>query len=405
MVSKTMTITLLTVIAAFCGIVLWNILVETYISCYSLCCGIFIGIVLIREIPRLQLVSLERKLYLTMLSFFSQVKQKYTFGKNITNAVYDAAREQCYEIRLHAMELYGLLTNDNRKNRVRNYVCSSGRNKYWKMLLVQLYETSEHGDRLTPMQTSMFAENVEQLRMELMYEIQRERQKRHSFSGYVFVTLTPVFTMSVLKGWGLGFSTELQRFYSQTGHLIVLLCFIVTILVYEAICRVKKSGGIYSEAGNEIKQFQTILWMERRFPEMTIVGMLEDLESFSVVFQPMIRECINSYSAGPRRALLQLKKNGVKRHPAFAELVEEFLAVDEVGIEAAFAGVENNRKMLEQTEQFEADIKLEFRKDGIELLAKVPAILVVGLYFIIPFMLSALSGVSDVFTLIEGLRL
>lgn len=395
---------LLTAAAAVMVVLLWNLLIEKHLSLYALISAVFLTYIIHCEIPRICLERMERRLSWSMLQYFSQVKQKYLFGKNIPNAVYDAAREQCYEIRLHAMELHELLTGTNRKNRVRNYVCSSFRNKYWKMFLVQAYETSEKGDSKTTTSESLFAENMEHLRLELMLEIHRNRQKEHDFSGCIFVTLTPVFTMSVLKTWGISFAPDLTGYYDTAGQWVCLLCFVITAMLYTYIKKLKKTGGQVSEAGHEIKQFQTILWMERRFSGMTIAGLLEDLESFAVQFQPVIRECINSYMAGPQKALRKLREEGGKQHPAFAEIAEEFLAVDEVGIEMAFAGVENNRKMLEQMEQLEADIKMEQRKDGMELIVRIPAILVVGLYFIIPFLYSALSGVKEVFSVIESLR-
>ena len=154
----------------------------------------------------------------------------------------------------------------------------------------------------------------------------------------------------------------------------------------------------------EVRQFQSIILMERRLQGTTIVGLLEDMEVFSNSFRNILRKCINSYGAGPREALLRMKEEGGCLHESFAELADGFLSVDEVGIALAFAEVEGNRRLLERMSRLEAEITMERKKDNTELLAKIPMVLSVGAYFVLPFFVYSLQGVYEIFELLEEMQ-
>lgn len=389
--------------AAALLLLFWNYQLQKQITCYGVLCSGFLGWLLLREIPDRRLQKQEERLFRQMLDYLREVKQRFFAGRNIPNAIFDSAREQSHEIRLHAAELYGLLTDTRRENHVRNYVGSARKNKFWKLLLVQCYETSEKGDILLPEGSSMFAENVEQIRLELMSELHRRKKREHLFAGYLFVTVVPFLSLSVLQSWGIRLSSELRTFYQGPGRLIAAACFVVTVLLTRHIKEHARFGGSVSEIASEIQQFQTILWMERRFPEMTRLTLLEDMEAFSVRFRPILRECLNTYSSGPEQALRRMREQGGYYHPAFTEIAECFLMVEEVGVSAAFAGMENSRRMLEQEELLLAELQLENGKDRTELLSRLPSVLAVGAYFAVPFLLSALQGVWEIFEVLEGL--
>ncbi len=162
---------------------------------------------------------------------------------------------------------------------------------------------------------------------------------------------------------------------------------------------------LLQQAEYEIRQFQSVVLMERRMADATIPELLEDMEIFSRLFRRELRICINSYAAGPEKALRRLREEAGALHEGFRELAEGFLAVDEVGIRKAFAEVENNRRMMEKMSQMEAEIKIEQKKDGMDLLSKIPSALALSAYFILPFLLTSLQGVSEVFRILEEMRM
>jgi len=103
--------------------------------------------------------------------------------------------------------------------------------------------------------------------------------------------------------------------------------------------------------------------------------------------------------------LEQMKKEGGALQKGFEELADAFLSVDEVGISKAFAEVESNRRLLEKMTQLEEEISMERKLDNTDLVAKIPMVLSVGAYFIIPFFIFALQEVTEVFELLEELQL
>ena len=109
-----------------------------------------------------------------------------------------------------------------------------------KLFLVQAYEASEKGDLLLTQEESLFSDNVEHLRLELMEDLYRRKKRAYEFAGYIFVSVTPFFMMPVLKQWGLDFAPELEVFYAGTGKLIELITFFSSVVIYGFINKAKE---------------------------------------------------------------------------------------------------------------------------------------------------------------------
>ena len=553
---------------------------------------------LIMEIPNYKVMQKENQIYQELLIYFSRVKHCYTACHHIANAVLNASDGMCYEIERLAGELYRVLMECDRKEKVRDYILQQRTNRYLKLFLVQAFETSEKGDVILENGTSIFAENVEHLRVELMEELYRRKKRAHEFAGYTFVGCAPFYFMPILKQWGLDFAPELELFYAGMGVLLEVITAVITVVIYRMIGQAKEivlfaedeeekiwdmerfyslpiiaaqerrldqangrfsckirywlllSGeqksygrliltmllitcstylvaavfcadthrrekeivlhstdaietiapvareekkailaayilelveknknnqsitedeiriqlrervrlgnknmeqaavkeikdrilkyeaakGTVSEfilcliagvsmgmlplfqlrfrlhaarsgAINEVRLFQSVILMERHLYGITIMGLLEDMEMFARSFKRILRKGINLYGAGPKAALEQMKKEGGALQKGFEELADAFLSVDEVGISKAFAEVESNRRLLEKMTQLEEEISMERKLDNTDLVAKIPMVLSVGAYFIIPFFIFALQEVTEVFELLEELQL
>ncbi len=582
--------TMIVLVSAVCLVIFWNGMFRDNSFVYLSESIILVICLVFTEIPNYKLQEQENLIFRNLLLYFPRVKHHYLSCRHVANAVVRASEGMGAEMEQMAVEMYRLLMESNRKEKIREYIGNRDINRYWKLFLVQAYEASEQGD-------VCFAENMEHIRMELMEDIYRRKCREYAYTGYVFVTVAPFFMMPVLKLWGLEFAAELSFFYAGTGRLLETLVFLATILIYNmiseakeiallsgrrrepvwfpeilfqsriineivrrlegtrgAICKkikkiVLQSGELLSygrlcfrmfawtvisflvlaaffsaghtqerknivssvenmqeiapvvseekrdaleqyileiteqcsrknyveeemiramlrerirlgneftenavveeirkriqqyqkakgtiwefmlcvfggialgsipllklcfqtavirkEAEYEVKQFQSLVLMERKVHEMTVVGLLEDMEAFSICFKTVLRRCINTYGFGAKEALLQLKKDGVLIHSGFESLADAFLAVDEVGIEEAFAEIENDRRLLERMTRLEAEVNREKKKDEMELLVHVPMVLAVGVYFILPFFLYSMQSVSEVFNLLEEMQ-
>lgn len=152
---------------------------------------------------------------------------------------------------------------------------------------------------------------------------------------------------------------------------------------------------------DEIRQFQAIILMERLFPNITCVQILEEMENFARVFKPSLQACINSYSAGPQEALYELRR-AEQACDEFTDLIDGFIAVEKVGVATAFAEVAGNREMEQEIKALNEERNLERQKDLTSTISYIPAILAVGIYFIAPFAVNVISRLFVMFEMLEG---
>lgn len=201
---------------------------------------------------------------------------------------------------------------------------------------------------------------------------------------------------------------KLYRFRQVKGTVPeMLLCFVCGCIVgiFPVLRLYFIANMIQKEAEYEVRQFQSLVLMERKNPGITVIGLLEDLEAFSVCYKDVFRHCITSYGFDAQKALLQLKQQGMVICSGFEGLADAFLCVDEVGIEEAFAETENDRRLLERMTRLDMKMSLEKKRDYIDLLVRIPMALAVGAYFILPFFLYSLKSVSEVFELLEEMQI
>ncbi len=579
--------------SGFLFIIIVNRFIEDRVSFYSVLSGCYLAVILMNAVPGIDLRKSEEAFLTELLGYFSSVKRKFIYRKNIPDAVGEGAENQSEEIVRNAAELENILITDNRREAVRKYIENRNKNRFLKLFLIQAFETSENGDSECNGESS-FSRNIELLRLEVINEIYREKKKRYMFSGYMFVAVFPVLAMGIVRKAGLAMSDSLTLFYKGTGTFVILLSFlaswfIVSVLkdnsmeensfgdrkkrhkkagklvkmkrkideaveksesrsvkklkrriyvsgrrinlssllmemvliscsvlivglfflflqrknernallervenmdriavlarenvknsmekailnsvgeivssgieptpsevqtlfrsyaekmgenyeeacVKEIVSRVEKYNNLnvkwYEGAAilvvavltgflpvlrlwmdssirrkssvDEIKRFQTILMMERGFDSISVVNLLTDMELFSDVFKPELKEAVNTYAAGPLKALKRLKQKGVLKNPSFSEIADGFIAVDEVGITEAFSDAEGNKECLERMDELSETINNEKKKGFLDIVVWIPGILVIFGYFVVPFMKSSLSELTELFEMLEN---
>lgn len=149
-------------------VVLWNGFFEEKPGIYLVECLLLTVYLVIMEVPNYKLREIENKVEQELLNYFSRVKHQYLSCRHISNAVLNASEGMSYEIQRLAGELYHVLMESERKEKVREYILYHRTNKFLKLFLVQAYEASEKGDVMLSEGSSLFSENVEHLRLELM---------------------------------------------------------------------------------------------------------------------------------------------------------------------------------------------------------------------------------------------
>lgn len=595
LVSNTLIVSFFVSIIVVVALLVFNILITGYTTRYSISCcvlGVYITCI---EVLNYRVTTAEHKITQDLIVFISKVKHNYNVSKNIPKAISLAADGMSFEVTLHAQEMYEILTSLNRKDRVKDYVLNPKTNRYLKMFITQAYEASEKGDILDEYGVSTFISNMEFFRMDIMKDVFANQKRAYAMTGYVFVTIVPVFIMPVLKYWGLDFAPELELFYSGGGKFITILTFLATIIIYRSVNRARnisfgsnlssvnpfekialwdndnfkkfadiadttanpiqrhvrkmlldsgsnprfsifatksvllmiittiimvmffafthiqerqslrtevnnidnivaiasdkqkedikttilkmvddyysssnlsdehliagisnymyisnkqtklevakevrsrilqcktsylqwwelllsfglgfcalfvpylelryKYGLVLDGRAKEVRQFQAIIIMERVFPDVTAVDLLEAMETYASYFRRSIRDCINNYSTGPKAALIRLRDTA--DYDDFRDLIESFINVEDIGVSVAFVEVSNNREMIEKTNELMQDIQTSKKQDRTDVISKVPALLAVGAYFIVPFGVYVFGDVDELFDMLDSFQ-
>lgn len=593
-VSETVAIAFFRCSVGALAILALNLYLDGEITLFPIACIVFLNYIICLETLQSRINAKEKALTKELTHYFASVKHIYLAKKNVPEAIKEAADGMSREIFLLSNQLYEILSGTERKEKVREYALDQSTNRYLKLFISQAYEASERMDMVheNHEKVSLFAKNIEILRVGMLQDVCNQEKKSFRFKGYIFVATIPVFVMPVLRHWGMDFSRDMVEFYKTAGPLVEAFALLITLFSYDNINKAKmvsllkgnknsdffdrkikkgiirkfmdavelkhnpvfdkmrtmlketssnqsfgafatrillavmlgtlfmvlfissfhirtrhslvsevtslenvvyvtsirqeevitknildmtneylrsddismetlvtdfnsrmflpnresvnkiceeiqrrileyrseyfrwyefvlsllcgilfgfvpvlslryRHGIAMASKRDEIRQFQSIIIMERAFPGITIQEILEEMETFAVVYKVSLRECINSYSAGPREALVALKDRE-SSDTEFVEIVDGFLAVETVGAMTAFAEVENNRKMSESMHALNEDILLEKRTDYSELLSLLPTVVVMGIYFIVPFCYYVFGSIMEVFTMLEA---
>ncbi len=207
------------------------------------------------------------------------------------------------------------------------------------------------------------------------------------------MTLFAVFTFA------FGMITDIYK--TPFGKIILSVLGLVSGLMPLAELMFRQTGS-RRRMVEEIKRMQMVIMMERKLESITVTALLEDIELFAGSFGSVIRECLNMMPTDPRRALRLLKEKGGRKCGYFESIADGFLSVDDVGIKEGFSDTAADRENMTCMEELENMIKTEHRKELTDILAWLPGAVMLGGYFIIPFLKITLSGMEELFELMRS---
>lgn len=140
---------------------------------------------------------------------------------------------------------------------------------------------------------------------------------------------------------------------------------------------------------DEVKQFQSLIHMQKKVPGISTVDILESMENFSDIFRPGLQQCINEFCINDIEALNNLAMS--ETHPDFLRLTDCFLAVDEAGVEAAFDEVTEEIVNFKENRRLARTITLDNNALLGSLLAVIPGGLILFGYLLVPFMVRSIG--------------
>ncbi len=225
-------------------------------------------------------------------------------------------------------------------------------------------------------------------------EIELEIRKKTTIPVEAFVTTTTDEVM-----------VRIQKYNNEYFHwyeliFAVFIAYIAYIAPYLMLLYRKKV--LTMNMGNEVAQFQSIIMMVMHLDNTTVLQVLEQMESFAVVFKESLRASINDYSSGDLDALEKLKIR--EPYEPFRRLIDNLIIADRIGIQKAFDEVVEERKVSQEMRNQDYRIARDKKVVVATIMSFVPAVLTVTLFWIVPFSLNALEGLKEYDEMINNFR-
>ncbi len=142
---------------------------------------------------------------------------------------------------------------------------------------------------------------------------------------------------------------------------------------------------------DEVNQFNALVCMLMYSDSMSVKQILEEMESFAVVFKQSLRSCINDYGAGDIPALLDLKER--EPYEPFGRIIDNLIRCDDMPIRQAFHEVDVERDGYMARRKLANEKSIRKRVVRAYLLAAIPFLLLFA-YGIIPPLVSAMSEIN-----------
>jgi hypothetical protein len=186
--------------------------------------------------------------------------------------------------------------------------------------------------------------------------------------------------------------TRIDKYRKETfGISDIIICFIFAFIGFAipgAALSFRKAL-IESRMQDEVMQFQSIIHMLKSIPGITVVSLLEEMELFSEVFKPAIRQCINEYNISDEKALRTLYE--AEKYRPFRRVVDCFLMADELGLEDAFEEITAEIENFTENRKLERKINLD--NEGLlgAMISVLPGGAILFGYLLCPFMIRSMQ--------------
>lgn len=164
----------------------------------------------------------EKKLLEQLEKYLGDVRHYYHNGGLIEEAIYDSLEQAPGEIAQHMHQIYDILAEDSKEEELRYREQSP--NKFLTTFLALCQITMEYGDSMREGK-SLFLTNLNHLREEIRIELLKREKIAYVFSGLIWISLLPVFSLKIIENWGIKNLPELEGYYH--GAYGITVCGII----------------------------------------------------------------------------------------------------------------------------------------------------------------------------------
>lgn len=180
----------------------------------------------------------------TMLRQFNEylgdVRHHYFEHEMIDEAIFESLDKASPNMRLHAEQIYNILIADDMDEAIEKYN-DVVPNNFMKTFVALAVTVMQFGDRTVNGQ-SMFLGTLIDLKEEINIDLLKRKKIDFAFSGLVWICVLPILCLDIIKDWGIENVPELADFYNGTqGIIILLLLFVITVIIYNIIMKLKSN--------------------------------------------------------------------------------------------------------------------------------------------------------------------
>lgn len=211
-----------------------------------------------------------------------------------------------------------------------------------------------------------------------------------------------VFNPQIAKALAEDILERVEKYKNDyISFLDMVICLIISIFAYYLPRILLKYSGTVSRdvMEDEVNQFNALIAMLMYNESITVKQILEEMESFAIVFKQSIRMCLDDYGSGDIEALNNLKER--EPYEPFRRIVNNLIRCDDMPISQAFAEiqVDNDGYMAKRKLANEKSIrKRVFRA---YVLAALPFMLLFA-YGLMPALVSTMKEINELLTEIEN---
>lgn len=182
----------------------------------------------------------------------------------------------------------------------------------------------------------------------------------------------------------------------------LLICLCISIVAYYIPYILLKYNSTVSRDAmeDEVNQFNALIGMLMYNESVTVKEILKEKESFSVVFRPSLRMCIDDYGSGDIEALNKLKER--EPYEPFRRIVDNLIRCDDMPVSQAFSEIQTDHEGYISKRKLANEKAIRKRVFRAYMLASVPFLLLFA-YGLMPALVSSVNEINQLLYDLENM--
>lgn len=162
------------------------------------------------------------------------------------------------------------------------------------------------------------------------------------------------------------------------------------IAYYTPVLMLKFSAkSIEARRAAEMMRFESMMMILIYVPGTDVYSILDWMERFANAYQETITQCQVEIGAGQERALRHMKDS--ENSVAFKSFCDNLMAIDQVGVKAAFDEVASDRAYLLKKREQDSNAEIEHKSSLASKIAFVPFYVILVMYLLLPWVRYAIN--------------